>query len=578
MYQNYMDYTNDGCMNIFTNDQKSRVMAVLQISPRRKGLLTSNVYIGISIPKAKFALSNTSICKNSSVTFTDKSTKQPTSWAWNVYDSKDAIVTTSGSNAFVYTFQNTGNYSVKLIVANQFGSDTLLYKNCLQVISDNQTTMPYLESFEGTTVLGNWVYYNPKGDTIWKVNNQVSAYGIGSNSVFYNNYDSTYDKTGIKNGIISPKFNMQTSQDAYLTFDVAYAQFKASTGKLFSDSLAIFYTEDCGQSYSLLWQRGGSSLATASPFNGFFVPSSSQWRNEKISLTPLNGKSSVNFVLVNKSGWGNALYLDNINILIPNRTSVPGSDFIVTPTSVCGGGSVSLSDRSSQYPTSWAWTITEKNNLTAVTSTLQYPDVTLRVSGIYNVKLVASNNIGIGTTNTQLSATKVGSNPIISLKASSTEVICRQLVNFTAYGGVKYLWYTDRSLDPITTSTGYSITDTLKYSSTYYVQGFDLNNCVGFDQIDISVSGSCSVTGINEVLDPNDIKIYPNPVENTVYVDINFTENSKILYFSLYSTQSAKVLQTTLQPGKNTISLTGIVPGMYLYSIGNNKFGKLIIE
>ncbi len=41
MIENYMDYTADFCMNIFTNDQKARMLTVLANSPRRVGLLSS---------------------------------------------------------------------------------------------------------------------------------------------------------------------------------------------------------------------------------------------------------------------------------------------------------------------------------------------------------------------------------------------------------------------------------------------------------------------------------------------------------------------------------------------------------
>ncbi|MEM1137496.1 MAG: M43 family zinc metalloprotease [Bacteroidota bacterium] len=41
MIENYMDYTDDACMNIFTNDQIARMRTVLENSPRRKSLLTS---------------------------------------------------------------------------------------------------------------------------------------------------------------------------------------------------------------------------------------------------------------------------------------------------------------------------------------------------------------------------------------------------------------------------------------------------------------------------------------------------------------------------------------------------------
>lgn len=42
MYQNYMDTTNDECQNVFTQDQKTRMLTVLQNSPRRATLGTSN--------------------------------------------------------------------------------------------------------------------------------------------------------------------------------------------------------------------------------------------------------------------------------------------------------------------------------------------------------------------------------------------------------------------------------------------------------------------------------------------------------------------------------------------------------
>ena len=47
MVQNYMDYSDDACMNIFTEDQKTRMRTVLSVSPRRMELINSTV-CGIS--------------------------------------------------------------------------------------------------------------------------------------------------------------------------------------------------------------------------------------------------------------------------------------------------------------------------------------------------------------------------------------------------------------------------------------------------------------------------------------------------------------------------------------------------
>lgn len=77
MTMNYMDYTDDACMFMFTNDQKLRMDAVLLNSPRRKELLTSNV-CSAAVINANFTASATTINEGQTVTFTDGSTSPAT--------------------------------------------------------------------------------------------------------------------------------------------------------------------------------------------------------------------------------------------------------------------------------------------------------------------------------------------------------------------------------------------------------------------------------------------------------------------------------------------------------------------
>lgn len=45
MYQNYMDYTSDACMNLFTKDQTTRMRTVLENSPRRKEVVANARFV-----------------------------------------------------------------------------------------------------------------------------------------------------------------------------------------------------------------------------------------------------------------------------------------------------------------------------------------------------------------------------------------------------------------------------------------------------------------------------------------------------------------------------------------------------
>ena len=42
MIENYMDYSDDACMNLFTADQKTRIQSAISLSPRRANLINSN--------------------------------------------------------------------------------------------------------------------------------------------------------------------------------------------------------------------------------------------------------------------------------------------------------------------------------------------------------------------------------------------------------------------------------------------------------------------------------------------------------------------------------------------------------
>ncbi len=149
MIENYMDYTPDACMNIFTLDQKSRMITVMQTSPRRKELSASNVHLSSSdSPIAYFSSDIKEICTNENITFTDKSINTPTSWKWTFYDTSNTDEWTFTDQNPVLTFPDIGVYSLQLIVSNSLGSDTIFEPNYISVLSSDKLAFPFSESFE----------------------------------------------------------------------------------------------------------------------------------------------------------------------------------------------------------------------------------------------------------------------------------------------------------------------------------------------------------------------------------------------------------------------------------------------
>ncbi|HAS47123.1 MAG TPA: hypothetical protein DCS93_41960 [Microscillaceae bacterium] len=63
MFQNYMDYTNDICMNLFTNDQKARMRTVLENSPRRKEVI-ANANVVLSTNQSQVLANTTRLFPN----------------------------------------------------------------------------------------------------------------------------------------------------------------------------------------------------------------------------------------------------------------------------------------------------------------------------------------------------------------------------------------------------------------------------------------------------------------------------------------------------------------------------------
>ena len=151
MVENYMDYSDDACFNIFTRGQKARMRTVMDISPRRNTLAQSNL-CGTQIagpPRANFRAETQQILLGGQVKFFDLSTNFPNRWFWTFAGGTPANSTEQNP---VVTYNTPGKFQVTLVAANNLGvSDTLKRVAYIEVL--NVGLCAEKTNFNGTRTL-----------------------------------------------------------------------------------------------------------------------------------------------------------------------------------------------------------------------------------------------------------------------------------------------------------------------------------------------------------------------------------------------------------------------------------------
>lgn len=385
MTMNYMDYVDDACMYLFTTGQKARMQALFATGGSRVSLVTSDGCMAVNgAPTPDFTANKTTICVGQSVIFTNASTGSPTSYSWTFTGGTPA--TSTATNPTV-TYSTAGTYTVSLTASNANGSNTKTQTAYITVLAT--TALPVTEGFQATFPPTGWSIGNADNSTItWAQATTAGGYGTSTSSAVFNNYD--LNAVGTKDYLYTPAYSFSGVTNGYLKFDYAYGLYNATS----ADTLEFMYSTDCGTTWTSIWKKGGSALATVASATSAFTPSASQWKTDSVSLTAVANQSSVRFAIVNTNKYGNKIYVDNINIYNKAANVAPVANFSGTPTTVTVGNSVAFTDLSTNTPTSWSWSF---SGGTPATSTTQNPTITYNTVGTYPVTLVATNSIGSNT-------------------------------------------------------------------------------------------------------------------------------------------------------------------------------------
>ncbi len=318
MTENYMDYTDGFCQNMFSKGQKARMDIVWNSSQNSRNNLyspanliatgTNDGFVPVAcIPVAEFNRKQEA-CTNTAVTYSDGSYRgTPTNWEWTFEGGTPSV---SNLQNPTVTYANPGTYSVKFKVTNSAGSDSITKSNFIRVFETVSTkTLPYSIDAEDEIKFNSDVYNRVENTTNWTIANNA---GFGSTSSLVMKLYGKAD--GQINSMILPSINLKGTSAPKLSFDYAYAQRSVTS----LDRLQIGLSRNCGSTYSVLFNKTGSDIATAAVTSSSFVPNGdAQWKHLDLSLSSFATSENTLFrFLVENSGPGNNIYIDNIVISV----------------------------------------------------------------------------------------------------------------------------------------------------------------------------------------------------------------------------------------------------------------------
>jgi Pregnancy-associated plasma protein-A len=326
MFQNYLDYTDDQCMNIFTKGQVSRMEVVLQNSPRRKTLLTSPG----ALPPGNFSLDLGIMSVEKPTTLECSGTHTPTITIRNfgtttitqanielkingiVFQTKAVTPSLGHLQQTQITFNNyvsapseTQNFQFQILTVNgtvdEYGLNNTF---SLTTMTSSQATAPFVEKFESAPI--SWNIVNPDGLTTWQQTN------LGyTGAMFVNNFN--YEQEGAVDKLFSPAFDVSAATGLLLKFKLAYAQYPGSDGEALSVYAITNCTDDLSNATRVFFEEG-DVLSTTDPSGDFFAPQPGDWQTKYVPLNQFIGATTFRLAFVNRNGYGNNVYIDSVHL------------------------------------------------------------------------------------------------------------------------------------------------------------------------------------------------------------------------------------------------------------------------
>ena len=330
----------------------------------------------------------------------DNGATQTTTWNGSLASGATTTLTLPTINTTV------GSHTVTATLTNINGQSDLNTGNNSKVgtfgVMDVPGYTPIVEGFVSTTFPpSGWLVNNPDQQTTWIRSASVGGYQNSTNSAkyaFYNIPADAWDELYAKN------FDLSDNSQPAATMEFAIAKAKY-TG--YVDQLQVKVSTDCGISWDVVYDKtDANGLNTATSTGDWKPNNASQWRTETVDLTSYLGSSDVIVKFVATSGYGNNMYIDDINIQYGTNVGIANTESLTVTAypnpanestivhvggSLYGHGTLEVLNVMGQVMT----TLVAKSNSTIEVNTSALP------SGMYfyrltsNGKVVAQDKINV---------------------------------------------------------------------------------------------------------------------------------------------------------------------------------------
>jgi len=244
----------------------------------------------------------------------DNNPNQNYTWTGNLSNGANVNVTLPVINGI-----SAGSHTLTISMSNPNGSADQNTSNDQIVTSfsivsaTNPVAAPQFNGFEGSAFPGQgFSVINPNANNTWIRALNASGFGVSTASTRIDNFTSGAAGSGQSDYLLSPFLNFSNANSQLgMSFNYAYKQKTASN----IDSLIVGISTNCGETWNTLWAKGGSSLSTTPGTSSVaFSPTPGQWASQQISLSAYTGQSDILIRFQAKSGGGNNIWLDDINI------------------------------------------------------------------------------------------------------------------------------------------------------------------------------------------------------------------------------------------------------------------------